>query len=604
MSLRPRRQAPTKTALAIDAGYLMTTTTAGPRLPFDENYNHHRRVFDTDAKDNDDAYVNHALIAALEAADAADAKVVWYVRQRQIPLQNLLQHGQVGRFLGEGSSGAAFQFCFDAHTWHAIKLSRTRLLDTDALQKPSSGAATTTTNTTPLVRLIKALPMHATPKEAIDRQDVLADFGGEFANAQQILEAEPFRLHLSSLTPDAQRVGAANSQNEQQQQQQEEEEAWLKASEYFHAIAQQCRRQAHPGFHHMHKVLHYIESLPAIISELADGSLYDLQKRCTEEQNDWLRVQLNRTWLASQAGGSAEEGIMEPPPMWGQIAEQTLLAVAYLEDHTGLAHVDLKPDNIFFHWAGAGAGANDVGVRCCIGDYGLCKPLNEPIPPHGGRGDQTGTKPYDPHAHAQWRSSRVPWSALMHHQTLVTLLDLLLFYDDVGTQRFVNPFSWTETTNNSSKKTDDHDGRDSRNEEFITWQIGQRLRAQSTTTTTPAQNNSWTIAEIYAQLTQAPPDALAGALPRSAALKLLLDFCIPGRYAPAALGALVRERLPPLFHGSHVDAARDARVQQAHMDGITAERDYQRAAQDELLVTTTTTPPPHRGPGSTDPRCR
>ena len=592
MSLRPRPPKPPAptTALAIDAGYLLTTGPRGPRLPYDENLHHHR-AFDTDPANNDDAYVNHALIAALQAASAANNNniheppadvAVWYVRKRQIPLQSLLQRGQVGRFLGEGSSGAAFQFCFDGHAWHAIKLSRTRLLDTEARQ-PS--------DTTPLVRLIKALPLHATAQEAGARQDVLADFGGEFANAQHILEAEPFRLHLSSLTPDAQRA-VQQPQQPQGQEPEEEEEVCLRASEYFQAIVQQCRRQAHPGFHHMHKVLHYIESLPAIISELADGSLYDLQKRCAAEQNDWLRVRLNRTWLASQAGGSAEEGVMEPPPMWARIAEQTLLAVAYLEEHAGLAHVDLKPDNIFFHWVSSSSSSmeEEKGVRCCIGDYGLCKPLDEPIPPQGGRGDQTGTKPYDPHAHAVWRSpsSPVPWRALMHHQTLATLLDLLLFYDD-ETQRFVCPFSWTET--NKSSTTDDHDGRDSRNEEFITWQVGQRLLNPH------RQGQIATIGEVYAQLTHGlVTDNLEHGLPQSAALRLLLDFCIPGRYAPTALGALVRERLPRLVHGSYVDAARDARVQQAHADGVAAERDYQRAAQDDMLTRAARGPPaPGRG---------
>jgi len=107
--------------------------------------------------------------------------------------------------------------------------------------------------------------------------------------------------------------------------------------------------QAHPGYKHMHKLLHFdiIKNVPFILSERCDGTLDMLLWKNTVERIDDFKP---------RAG--------VPSKLWLMLAEQLNHAACFMQDR-GFMNVDIKPSNIFY--------AYPNGEMCfMVSDYGMC----------------------------------------------------------------------------------------------------------------------------------------------------------------------------------------------------------------------------------------
>ena len=133
----------------------------------------------------------------------------------------------------------------------------------------------------------------------------------------------------------------------------------MPAAAYFRMVAARCRHASHVGYQFLHRPIQffygfttpdYAQPVPAILSERADGTLHDLINGC-----QGLRVRPDGT----------------PSLLWLVSAWQVLHGVRYMVHECGLAHVDLKPNNVFFQ----GDPDAPTSLRCLIGDFGMIEPV-------------------------------------------------------------------------------------------------------------------------------------------------------------------------------------------------------------------------------------
>ncbi len=163
----------------------------------------------------------------------------------------------------------------------------------------------------------------------------------------------------------------------------------------------------------MHIVHHFDPLIPAIISETAHGDLRGLQKKCTNDDLEWLTIDMKT---------------LVPPALWIRIAAQLTSALDYILCHSPLVHADLKPGNIFYQLAPNTNPANEpIGLRCMIADYGICPPKDMPITQISRF---CGTVEYNPPAYdwALWTDAARPVYSTTHlsvYQWATTILDLL-----------------------------------------------------------------------------------------------------------------------------------------------------------------------------------
>ena len=94
--------------------------------------------------------------------------------------------------------------------------------------------------------------------------------------------------------------------------------------------------QQHPGYFHIHRLVHFDPTWPCILSEPCDGTLSDLRGRISNEFR--------------RSG---------PPQLWKTFAQQILNGISYMHS-MGIAHQDIKLPNIFYR-----------GNQCYIADFGL-----------------------------------------------------------------------------------------------------------------------------------------------------------------------------------------------------------------------------------------
>jgi serine/threonine protein kinase len=115
------------------------------------------------------------------------------------------------------------------------------------------------------------------------------------------------------------------------------------------------------GYHHMHVILHYDPSIPAIFSEAADEDLIALQDRSAQDDRQWLNVHA-----------------LKPSQLWVRIVAQIVAAFQYICEISPVAHLDIKPENVLVKYPPSYRNkAEPVELRCMLSDYGQCLPKKQ-----------------------------------------------------------------------------------------------------------------------------------------------------------------------------------------------------------------------------------
>ena len=281
----------------------------------------------------------------------------------------------LGRSLSAGSFGAAFRIARDANDngqndalvreW-VIKLPRALLKHGLYPRDDTSG---------PDVYLGDAIETMGV--SANTRNRAFADFEAEFENAEAILEPPTFRR--------ANQGGGRIVR--------------MLAHNWDRLMDQRDQWKALAGYKHLHPVLHYEASLPALISARADGTLFELR-----QERFYLYA------LCLQPNGDAHG-------VWYDLARQITSAVTFILACTPLAHIDIKLSNIFFTRIAAGQGHT---VLLQLGDYGMCRPKEDTV----GRYTWNGTPPYNP-LEAPGRLATITYAAQSVFQLAASLFAIL-----------------------------------------------------------------------------------------------------------------------------------------------------------------------------------
>ena len=136
----------------------------------------------------------------------------------------------------------------------------------------------------------------------------------------------PLPCRLGALLKETQRTADIEEAHAEFRQECRNAEALLDAPE-VHALR----------MHHLHPVVHYDATVPMLLSLPAEGTAERL--RCSPSEVD----------------------------AWCAVARQLVAAVRFILDATKLAHLDIKPGNVFF-----------AGAHCWLGDFGEVHPQKEP----------------------------------------------------------------------------------------------------------------------------------------------------------------------------------------------------------------------------------
>jgi serine/threonine protein kinase len=159
--------------------------------------------------------------------------------------------------------------------------------------------------------LVVKVPLEVAPRRGVELPEdadvdrgVRLDFDAEFRNAERLLEPASFSRATA-----------------------------LSAQEARAILDEMDTMRAHPGYAHMHRIVHYERApYPMLFSEPCAGTL-------------WERLQ-STDWSTDS-------------PEWRELACQLLSAFDYTRTR-GLFHVDIKPDNVFY-----------IGQRYMLADFGL-----------------------------------------------------------------------------------------------------------------------------------------------------------------------------------------------------------------------------------------
>ena len=104
---------------------------------------------------------------------------------------------------------------------------------------------------------------------------------------------------------------------------------------YHRACMTLCLHWTHPGFYHIHPVLHMDPTLPALVSQRANSSLAELLALAFSDTKPELRALL--TFRKERTGPHCI-----PPPMWLMIATQLSPAMQFMHECAPISHLDLK----------------------------------------------------------------------------------------------------------------------------------------------------------------------------------------------------------------------------------------------------------------------
>lgn len=166
-------------------------------------------------------------------------------------------------------------------------------------------------------------------------------------------------------------------------------------SQHAQLVSAVRRFRAHPGYAHLHQILHFDARLPALVSARADGTVRDIMTR-TPERLDW--------------------------DLWATIARHVGSALQFIEERAPIVHLDIKPENVFFHVS--------RHAHFCLGDYGICAPkaqsLMEPE-------RMNGSGLYNPPMSKRraWQDATARCQSA--YQFFAMMLDLIRFKDGFAT---------------------------------------------------------------------------------------------------------------------------------------------------------------------------
>lgn len=289
--------------------------------------------------------------------------------QREVSSEDLRRELRLLRRMGSGSFGVAFLARFRGREW-VVKLPRAQ---TDASQLGEEEACT----------LDQVLSVVVTPGE---RERIERDFAKECRNAERVLDAPRARAIRDERAGVGQRL------------------MHLTEDEYDAVCAARLAWQSLRGYEHMHPVIHYDAELPLLMSLPAEDTIAA------------LRVTVDATTM------------VEPPPVWFDVAWQLSEAIAFLQAHPRLAHIDLKPANVLFVRRGG-------GVHCWLSDYGDLFPLDDRTRFEGG------TALFGPHAlaHARLMAGGATYGQRALYAYYATLVDLLKVKVHSGWSQSVTP---------------------------------------------------------------------------------------------------------------------------------------------------------------------
>ena len=258
------------------------------------------------------------------------------------------------------------------------------------------------------------------------RERIVDDFREECANAEQILEPALFvQSHTTGRPPGE-----------------------LDLARYQALVRAVERHRSHCGYAHLHQIVHFEPSIPALLSERATGTLDELYAG--------MRAAARRNFSSSAAPAASAapaEGLEYAvgsgiaPPYWTRLAAQVADAVHFLLHFTPLSHLDIKPANILYK------GSADA-PHCLLSDYGLCAPHGEEF--HLGRRRQkvladdgvtvlrelsvpyapmNGTPMFNPperERFVRWMDTGATAASQMCFNYATTMLSLVLLCDGVG----------------------------------------------------------------------------------------------------------------------------------------------------------------------------
>jgi hypothetical protein len=178
----------------------------------------------------------------------------------------------------------------------------------------------------PIVRLLIRPSTHS---DYVTRHTrALEDFRTEFQNAEAILEPQCMHHHrlrdyytyVAHTTNPPLLIGHPLLR--------------MSPVAYFDYLQCLYLMRRHPGYTHLHRVVHLDESVPALISEYAAGSLRGLQEDIIRGTRP-----IELLSLVENASGGPADPFYTPSTLWVQVARQMAMAIDYMQAHTPLAHM-------------------------------------------------------------------------------------------------------------------------------------------------------------------------------------------------------------------------------------------------------------------------
>lgn len=129
--------------------------------------------------------------------------------------------------------------------------------------------------------------------------------------------------------------------------------------------------ETHPGFIHMHKILHFEPTVACLLSEFCDGTLLDqifMNVNTFRGPNHQVRMEHVPPSMISFR--------LDHPAFMRNFLElstQMASAIAYLRDVVHISHIDIKPENIMY--------ISSASTLWKLSDFGLMKPFSSDTSP-------------------------------------------------------------------------------------------------------------------------------------------------------------------------------------------------------------------------------